>query len=279
MEGPRNIAAGAIGSRIAGRLTADLILRSPQYMSCVGEYQIDLRANKVAAIENLGATQNQFDSIDLSDNAIMILEGFPQLPRLKTLYLNNNRILRIGRNLEESIPGLTFLVLTNNRLKNLQDVNFLATLPNLVFLSLLGNEIAMKPKYRLYVIHRLKHLKFLDFQRVKPKEREEAEKTFGSGQAEALLAEEASISKTFEPGEGIAAAEAASEQEDTVMEEAGSKAPTAQQITAIKAAIQNAQTLKEVEELEKALVTGHVPSEFKDVNGSADAAPASMDES
>ena len=47
------------------------------------------------------------------------------------------------------------------------------------------------------------------------------------------------------------------------MEEAANKAPTAQQITAIKAAIQNAQTLKEVEELEKALVTGHVPSEFK----------------
>lgn len=47
---------------------------------------------------------------------------------------------------------------------------------------------------------------------VSQQEREEAEKTFGSGQAEALLAEEASISKTFEPGEGIAAAEAASEQ-------------------------------------------------------------------
>lgn len=52
--------------------------------------------------------------------------------------------------------------------------------------------------------------------------------------------------------------------EDEVMEDAPiSKAPTAQQITAIKAAIQNAQTLKEVEELEKALVTGHVPSAFK----------------
>ena len=47
------------------------------------------------------------------------------------------------------------------------------------------------------------------------------------------------------------------------MEEASNKGPTPQQITAIKAAIQNAQTLKEVEELEKALVTGHVPSEFK----------------
>lgn len=47
------------------------------------------------------------------------------------------------------------------------------------------------------------------------------------------------------------------------MEEVGKAGPTPQQITAIKAAIQNAQTLKEVEELEKALVTGHVPSEFK----------------
>jgi len=45
-------------------------------------------------------SQNQFDSIDLSDNAILILEGFPQLSRLRSLYLNNNRIIRVGRNLE-----------------------------------------------------------------------------------------------------------------------------------------------------------------------------------
>jgi hypothetical protein len=44
--------------------------------------------------------QNQFDSIDLSDNNIIILEGFPKLPRLKVLLLNNNRIARIGRHLE-----------------------------------------------------------------------------------------------------------------------------------------------------------------------------------
>ena len=51
--------------------------------------------------------------------------------------------------------------------------------------------------------------------------------------------------------------------EDTVMEEAGNKTPSAQDITAIKAAILNAQTIQEVAELEKALVTGHVPSQFK----------------
>ena len=55
---------------------------------------------KINAIENLGATQNQFDSIDLSDNAVIILEGFPKLPRLKTLLLSNNRITRIARKLD-----------------------------------------------------------------------------------------------------------------------------------------------------------------------------------
>ncbi len=49
---------------------------------------------------NFLMAQNQFDSIDLSDNNVIILEGFPKLPRLKTLILNNNRITRISRHLE-----------------------------------------------------------------------------------------------------------------------------------------------------------------------------------
>lgn len=46
------------------------------------------------------SVQNQFDSIDLSDNAVVRLEGFPKLPRLKMLLLNNNRIVRIAPRLE-----------------------------------------------------------------------------------------------------------------------------------------------------------------------------------
>ncbi len=49
--------AGALGPRLAGRLTAELILRSRQYMSCISQYEVDLRGNKIAAIENLGATE------------------------------------------------------------------------------------------------------------------------------------------------------------------------------------------------------------------------------
>ena len=40
---PGRVAAGSLGPRLAGRLTAELILRSPQYMNCVKEYEIDLR--------------------------------------------------------------------------------------------------------------------------------------------------------------------------------------------------------------------------------------------
>ena len=68
--------------RLSGRLTAELILRSPQYLNACGEYEVDLRGetrvgessarkekrrkelmnaciagNKISAIENLGATE------------------------------------------------------------------------------------------------------------------------------------------------------------------------------------------------------------------------------
>ena len=37
---------------------------------------------------------------------IVRLEGFPKLPRLKTLLLNNNRIVRVGRHLEGELQPL-----------------------------------------------------------------------------------------------------------------------------------------------------------------------------
>ena len=61
---------------------------------------------------------------------------------------------------------------------------------------------------RLYVIHRCKKLKQLDFRKVKQKEREEAAKVIGAAQqpADAAAQEKAT---TFEPDEDLAQAEAA----------------------------------------------------------------------
>jgi Leucine-rich repeat len=58
--------------------------------------------------------QNQFDCIDLTDNAVVRLEGFPKLPRLKHLLLSNNRVMRIAKNLEgKALCPLHFELLTS----------------------------------------------------------------------------------------------------------------------------------------------------------------------
>ena len=152
---------------------------------------------KIAAIENMGATQNQFDAIDLSDNEIVKLEGFPPLSRLHTLYLSNNRIARVGVDLSQQIPMLKALYLTNNRLKNLADLDPLKSCKRLTHLSLLDNPVSKNPDYRLYAVYSLPALKVLDFRKVKQAEREAATKKFGG--KDGLKAREAA--KTFEVGD------------------------------------------------------------------------------
>uniref|UniRef100_A0A0D9YPR1 U2A'/phosphoprotein 32 family A C-terminal domain-containing protein n=1 Tax=Oryza glumipatula TaxID=40148 RepID=A0A0D9YPR1_9ORYZ len=250
------------------RLTADLIWKSPHFFNAVKDRELDIRGNKIPIIENLGATEDQFDTIDLSDNEIVKLENFPYLNRLGTLLVNNNRITRINPNLGEFLPKLHTLVLTNNRLTNLAEIDPLASLPKLQFLSILDNTVTKQPDYRLYVIHKLKHLRLLDFKKVKQQERIAAAQKFHSKEAE----EEAKKvpAKTFTPGQVVDA-------QDTTMEEQGPKvvAPTPEQITAIKAAIVNSQTLEEVARLEKALSTGQIPAEFAIPKPDANMADAS----
>ncbi|KAM0886485.1 hypothetical protein ACQ4PT_029603 [Festuca glaucescens] len=149
------------------RLNADLIWKSPHFFNAIKERELDLRSNKIAVIENLGATEDQFDTIDLSDNEIVKLENFPFMNRLGTLLINNNRITRINPNLGEFLPKMHTLVLTNNRLTTLAEIDPLASLPKLQYLSLLDNTVTKQPDYRLYVIHKLKHLRLLDFKKVK----------------------------------------------------------------------------------------------------------------
>merc|ERR1712205_240706 len=88
------------------RITPDLVACSPQFTNPILDREIKLRALKIPAIENLGATQDQFDTIDLSDNEIRKLENFPLLKRLKTLLVSNNLIFRIGEDLKDSLPNV-----------------------------------------------------------------------------------------------------------------------------------------------------------------------------
>ncbi|CDY22621.1 BnaC08g42550D [Brassica napus] len=230
------------------KLTADLIWNSPHFFNAIKERELELRGNKIPVIENLGATEDQFDTIDLSDNEIVKLENFPLLNRLGTLIINNNRITRINPNIGEFLPKLHTLVLTNNRLVNLVEIDPLASIPKLQYLSLLDNNITKKPNYRLYVIHKLKSLRVLDFIKVKAKERAEAAALFSSKEAE----EE--VKKVSQ--------QEVQKVSDTTEEPETPKvvAPTQEQILAIKAAIINSQTIEEIARLEQALKFGQVPA-------------------
>lgn len=243
------------------RLTADLILRSPQYFNAVRERELDLRGNKIGVIENLGATEDQYASIDLSDNEIVKLEGFPHLKRLTTLLVNNNRIARINPNIGAALPKLETLVLTNNRLSNLVDLDHLAALVNLQNLCLLDNVVTKRPNYRLHLIQKLPRLRLLDFKKVKLKERQEAKKLFATenGQPDKATPPPA---KTFVPGEIPSDDLPETEEVPVQVEEPSRKGPTPEQIIAIKTAIANSQTLEEVARLEKALKLGQLPSDI-----------------
>ncbi len=163
--------------------------------------ELDLRGLKIPLIENLGVTQDQFDTIDLSDNEIRRLDNFPRLKRLRTLLLSNNFVERLGAQLGEQVAELEALVLSNNKVKSLSEVDRLAALPKLATLSLVDNPVCKQPHYRAYVVHKLPALKVLDFRKVKAGEREQADQLFSSEEGREL---EASVAE-----EGQAAAAAA----------------------------------------------------------------------
>jgi len=235
------------------RLTADLILRAPSFINPVKERQLDLRGKMISAIENLGATQDQFDTIDFSDNEIGKLENFPLLQRLQTILLHNNHIGKIATGLGESLPKLDTLILTNNRLVNLSDLDPLSELTSLRTLSLIDNVVTKKPYYRLYIIHKLPNLRLLDFKKIKEKERVESVKMFG----QPLKVTKKKGKKpqqqqnTFTPGQPSAAAATPT---PTPPPKILTETPADQLM--IKAAIDSAKTMEEVQRVERLLKTG-----------------------
>ncbi len=210
------------------------------------------------------------------------MDNFPFLPRIKCLLMNNNRVCRIGENLEESLPALDTVVFTNNNVQELADIETLSTCKNIRMISFLHNPVVAKPNYRLFVIHKFPELKVgifsiqslvfvqsvscvdnivspsfqvLDFKKVKQKERDAAKALFKSKQGKDQLKEIKRRAKTFVPGQGLPA-------------ESGGGRPvtnasglTPEQVRNIKSAIARATSLEEIERLNQMLRTGQIPGE------------------
>lgn len=180
------------------RLTVDIIQGAQVFLNALNDREINLRGKqsvtasysskpvtessgrKAPVVENLGATKDQCDVIDLSDNEIQVLENVPVLKRLKSLLLNNNLIVRIDPALSISAPKLEVLMLTHNRISDLDEIAHLAGLKRLRVLSLLDNPVVVRENYRSFIINQIPSIEFLDFRKVTQKERDRAAALFGT---------------------------------------------------------------------------------------------------
>ncbi|XP_075166095.1 small nuclear ribonucleoprotein polypeptide A'-like U2A [Haematobia irritans] len=237
------------------KLTPELINQSMQFINPCRERELDLRGYKIPQIENLGATLDQFDTIDLSDNDLRKLDGLPYLARLKCLLLNNNRILRIGEDLHECVPNLNSVILSGNNLQELGDLEPLSQLPHLETICLLMNPVSTKPYYREYMTYKFPHLRLLDFRKIKQKDRKAAMEFFRSRQGKELLKEVAKKTKQN--------AAAAAQAEGNPGKGGGSgRFANPEDIRRIREAIKRASSLQEVERLSQILQSGHIPENF-----------------
>ena len=87
------------------RLTSDVITNARAYYNALKQRELDIRGIRIPVMENLGAAQNQFDVIDLSDNSITKIENIPKFDRLNTLLLSNNLISRIASDLGANVTN------------------------------------------------------------------------------------------------------------------------------------------------------------------------------
>ncbi|CEQ39178.1 SPOSA6832_00712 [Sporobolomyces salmonicolor] len=211
------------------RLDADLLARTPSYLNPLHDRELDLRGHKIPAIENLGVTKDQLESLDLTDNAITSVSNFPLLRRLHQLLLANNPVRTVSPSVATSLPNLRTLILTNSSVPKdslavLGDV--LGKCRKLEMLSLKGAPVEQAEHYKEWIVFRCKKLRSLDFDRIKQKDRDHASSLFlnpdgtptalhtaflaaaASGAAAPSLVNGAGGAKTFEPGVEPAAAAA-----------------------------------------------------------------------
>ena len=239
------------------RLTPELIEDSQSLVNPVREYELRLRGYKIGLIENLGATLNQYDTIDFTDNDIRRLDGFPVLTKLKSLLLSNNKVQHVGSNLDQYLPNLESLILINNNVEDLSEIDEISVLKKLKNLSLLRNPVASLKHYRLYTIYRIPSLRVLDFKRIKEKERVEAAKLYKGKKLK--KASDANKVKTFVPGEQLDKLNLNSEAGKQQQQQQKVQV-TKEDMEAIRMAISQAKSIEEIENLNAMLRSGVIPS-------------------
>jgi hypothetical protein len=238
------------------RLTPELIVEGEQSLNPCQDRTLVLRGNKIAVIENLELTKDQYACIDLCDNDVMKINVIPKLGGLKTILLANNNISRIDSHAFVNLTGLTSLSLSHNRISNLATLLPISSLVKLERLSLRENPVTKHPHFRMFVIHLMGYchnFRYLDHQRITVAERANAKEFFQTEEGRKLLS-------NIVPEAGLA--------EEKPHAATGRKYALSQEVLSkIKIALTEAEDMAVVNELERTVKTGEISDEVAKIIG------------
>jgi len=148
--------------------------------------QISIISQSITEIPASLSSAETIKQLHLSYNSITKLTNLEQFKNLHSLVVDNNRL-----DSEQTLPvilSVQTLWVNNNNISDLKTfMDAIAkSFPNLTYLSMLknpacpnyftGKDMDDYKRYRLYVIYRMKKLKFLDYSPVTSEERKEATK-------------------------------------------------------------------------------------------------------
>jgi len=221
------------------RITIDILNHGSVAITAAAEREYRLRGLRIPVIENLTIISDAYECLNMSDNSLVTLGGFPRLEMLQSLIMCNNQLKRITPKLGLALPNLKNLILTHNQFSSIKDLEPLADIPSLERLSLVGNPVCKEQGYRYFVISKLPKLRYLDFMKVKKLERDDAELHYGKAE-------------TTEPSEFVPGEQPDQSAQYTKL--------TDEQKNRIKQALKKANSIEEVERLELMLTSGKIPN-------------------
>lgn len=231
------------------RLTPNVLLDAASYMSPLQERVLVLRSLRVPFIENLDTVQGTYESIDLTDNEITVLDNFPLFTRLTTLLLSRNKIYKVDASAADNMPNLRMLSLLENNISSFKSILPLRNCKKLEKLYLRGNPVCKVDHYRHFMIWLFPHVTILDFEKVKKSERTESLSLFGetfesqTPLAQELLQKEDSQFEFNKESEHMKSILRKLTDEDRIK---------------LKQELISANTLDEIERIETALKTGYI---------------------
>uniref|UniRef100_A0A4W5R2C0 Acidic leucine-rich nuclear phosphoprotein 32 family member n=1 Tax=Hucho hucho TaxID=62062 RepID=A0A4W5R2C0_9TELE len=141
------------------RISLELRNRTPAE---VEELVVDNCRTSDGEVEGLTDDFKELEFLSMVNVGLTSLAKLPSLPKLRKLELSDNNISGHLETLSEKCPNLTYLNLSGNKIKGLNNVEALQNLKNLKSLDLFNCEITTLEEYRESIFELLPQVTYLD---------------------------------------------------------------------------------------------------------------------